>query len=367
MDALISLKSAAKMRAWLGSAAEESRQVVREKHKLRGQTLGQVLDSQANAQQVRGDASKRAMSWPTATLYAIMEMDVADLVAVLQTLEVGRQIRARLGRRRLSKHHIVFTFGDELFSPTGGVREVLGGNYTFEQEEDRARIGSWLDMIGARQGDTLLHIALRLSGCADEDKAALVVELLGHGVDFETENEDRVLPSQLDQAVFRDAFFNGLPRWLEGRRAEQEEEVSLARAARRDVRMEERRRRQEVQQREERLAAAAAEHRRAGEEHARRQRLAHQRAVDRTMRRLERQEQRDASGMSTALKELIEQALPPPLQRFLFGEDPEELEAAREYEVAQREAAWNARHHARIQEEQAAHAAQVAARRAIEW
>merc|ERR1719271_1782590 len=61
----------------------------------------------------------------------------------------------------------------------------------------------------------MLHLVLRLNGADDERKVACAVELLGRGVKWERANADNVLPSMVDEAAFKQAFFRELPRWRE--------------------------------------------------------------------------------------------------------------------------------------------------------
>jgi len=44
-------------------------------------------------------------------------------------------------------------------------------------------------MVRAKDGDTLLHLALRVNGATDAEKTELVTELLGRGCSFEVPKE----------------------------------------------------------------------------------------------------------------------------------------------------------------------------------
>ena len=110
------------------------------------------------------------MIWQTELLECIMNIDFVRVAKIAKELNDPELLQKTLERKSISKKYIVFVFAGELYSPEGGIRHVVGGDFKFEHESRRAEIGSWLDMIGAKTGDTLLHLALRLSGCEDYEK-----------------------------------------------------------------------------------------------------------------------------------------------------------------------------------------------------
>ena len=97
-------------------------------------------------------------------------MDVAGVAAVAQRINDEAKMRMTIHVKTVSRKYVIFSFGGELFSPTGGIKHIFGCTFKFEHEGIRAELGSWLDMIGAKNGDSLLHLALRLSGCENVDK-----------------------------------------------------------------------------------------------------------------------------------------------------------------------------------------------------
>lgn len=77
------------------------------------------------------------------------------------------------------------------------------GTYRFESDEElrskASKIAHWFSLIRAKPGDTVLHLALRINGADDVTKVELVTELVGHGFDFQHENDEGELPAVLDK------------------------------------------------------------------------------------------------------------------------------------------------------------------------
>ena len=125
--------------------------------------------------------------WQDELLHAILDVDAGALEQALDT-HGAKAIHAVLERREVQKQG-VFYIADQMYPKYGALRDVLGGDYWFEDEEQRSAISTWLDMIGAQTGDTMLHLVMRLNGCADEAKVACAVELIGRGMDWEKPNK----------------------------------------------------------------------------------------------------------------------------------------------------------------------------------
>ena len=204
--------------------------------------------------------------WPDAVLEAIMECDPAALARVLRTL-THAEVNSLLSRSSLDAQTPMFVLGGRLFLREGGTRTIFGGAFHFQREARRAQIGEWLDMIGAKHGDTLLHVALRVGGADDELKAATVVEVLGCGCTFERVNQDGELPAVIDKAIWQAAFFRALPRWRQERAREDER----ARVAELEANLMERQRARAERrdERRARKAEAAAEAKRRADREAR--------------------------------------------------------------------------------------------------
>lgn len=174
----------------------------------------------ATASDTRENVSHR-MLWEVEALLVIVELDAGRLAAVLRSLDAA-ELNTQLKVSRLAGKRPMFHFGRELFTPSGRVHDVLGGGFRFEREGDRAVIGEWLDMVGARNGDNMLHLANRVAGAELPQKTAVLVQLLARGVTFEAGNIDGEVPSRLDQPAFSEAFLRQLPamrRAVEAERA----------------------------------------------------------------------------------------------------------------------------------------------------
>jgi len=156
------------------------------------------------------------MPWQDKLLLAIMDAEPERIGAVCE--QYGDSVaEAKLECRRI-RGATTFLLAEELYSRETVVRAAFGSDFRFERESARSLIASWLEMIGARQGDTVLHLVLRLNGIDDEHKAKCAVELLGRGASWEAANADNVLPSMVDGPAFKAAFLKELPAWREARR-----------------------------------------------------------------------------------------------------------------------------------------------------
>ena len=94
--------------------------------------------------------------WQDELLLAIMECDATALSAVLDA-HGDAALHAVLERREVGRESLYLLSG-EVYPKEGALREVLGGGFQFEHEERRALLSQWLDMIGTRSGDTMLHL-----------------------------------------------------------------------------------------------------------------------------------------------------------------------------------------------------------------
>ena len=173
------------------------------------------------------------------------------------------------------------------------MRHSLGSSYAYELEEGRAAIARWLDMIGAKTGDTLMHVVLRLNGVDELTKARCAVELLGRGASFEVANCEGELPAMVDPA-FKLALFHELPAWKTRQAQDQRDREREANARRRaelaQQRTQQRRMAEEQlvaqRQEEKRMARAAVK-----EAH---ERARFHRDINKTLERLDVREQRRA-------------------------------------------------------------------------
>ena len=177
--------------------------------------------------------------WQDEALHAMIDLDPSRLCATLDRLPKKAKKPCEACVATLADKSVggfrFFVLGDRMYTTSPlGMREQLGGNFSFEDEEERATLASWLEMVGAKPGDTLLHLALRINGASDGEKAALAVELIGRGATWEAENIDRELPSQVDRPAFRYALFTLLPKWREeeaARAAERRRKAQLRKKA----------------------------------------------------------------------------------------------------------------------------------------
>lgn len=193
--------------------------------------------------------------------------------------------------RRVLGGHLIFVFHERLYTAHArALRSTLGSSFEFEEEGQRAEIAAWLTMVGAKEGDTLLHIVMRLNGIDDTSKAKCAVEILGRGASFEIENCDGELCSQVDEA-FKLAWLKELKAWRQQR--EDDERLQL------QQRKQEARKAAEAKRRK--AAAQEVEAQRANVEEARQRelremeeaqkRLTFHKALDRMLVKLDRREQ----------------------------------------------------------------------------
>lgn len=116
-------------------------------------------------------------------------------------------------KRRSVGGNVVFILDDQVYTRTGSLRDVLGGSFEFQREDVRDRIAQWLEMIGVSDGDTLMHILMRVNGIEDMHKAKCAVEILGRGAPWESQNADGVIASEIDPAGFKLSWLRALPAW----------------------------------------------------------------------------------------------------------------------------------------------------------
>ena len=177
-------------------------------------------------------SDKVVKRWQDDLLISIMECDANSLSTVLDNETHGKKALNAVLQRKLIGGQPCFLLDEQVYPREGALREVLGGQFEFEAEQRREMLSAWLEMIGARTGDTMLHIVLRLNGADEDAKAACAVQLLGRGVDWEKVNGDNALCSMVDPPAFKRAFFHDLPRfrvWEQGENAKKEEERKLER------------------------------------------------------------------------------------------------------------------------------------------
>ena len=127
-------------------------------------------------------------AWQDAALAAIVDLEPDVLGRVLDSHPAA--LECELKRRDMNGHPF-YVLDDRLYPvDPGSMRDALGSSFHYENEEQREQCATWLHMVGAKSGDTLLHLCLRVNGADDHDKAACAVELLGRGASFEKENVD---------------------------------------------------------------------------------------------------------------------------------------------------------------------------------
>ena len=149
--------------------------------------------------------------WSDDLLLAVMDASPERICTVLDTH--GEKAVACVMRRRSVGGNIVFVLDDQLYTRTGSLRDVLGGSFEFQREDVRDRIAQWLEMIGVANGDTLMHILMRVNGIDDMHKAKCAVEILGRGAPWENPNADGVIASEIDPAGFKLSWLRELPSW----------------------------------------------------------------------------------------------------------------------------------------------------------
>ena len=162
--------------------------------------------------------------WQDGVFTAIMD---AEPSRIWQALEASPEVA--LNGQLIQRHmggHTFFIFLERLYTADpAGVREALGSSFCFEDEATRSRLAAWLEMIGAKAGDTLLHLVMRLNGVEDTVKARCAVEILGRGASFEIENCDGELCSMVDSA-FKLAWLKELPAWRARREQQQHDQAA---------------------------------------------------------------------------------------------------------------------------------------------
>ena len=244
--------------------------------------------------------------WQFHVLEAIMEVDIRGLTVMLGTLD-AEKLKGGLRISRVPPQATLYVLANETFSPSVEAGGLLGSNFSFERQKLRACIGRWLEMIGAQEGDTLLHLALRLSGADERQKTAIVVEIIGHGASFEVVNALDQLPSQIDPPCFKHAFFKVLPVWRRAQaqlRAQEQTATDMREAAASHAAHMERRVARHAARDAAVIEAARLAEKRAEEERARvihHQRLHH--AMDKVAKREAREVFRD-QGNREMLKDL---------------------------------------------------------------
>tara|TARA_B100000795_G_scaffold266716_1_gene250375 strand:- start:2381 stop:3337 length:957 start_codon:yes stop_codon:yes gene_type:complete len=234
-----------------------------------------------------------ALFWQFHVLEAIMDVDILALATILEMLDSAK-LQGGFKISRVPPEATLYVLGSETFSSAvEGTSGLLGSDFAFEKRKLRARIGRWLEMLGAQEGDTLLHLALRISGADERQKTAIVVEILGHGASFEVANARDQLPTQIDPICFKHAFFKVLPVWRRAQeqlRAQEKTATDVREAtAEHEARMARRMARRAARYAAEAEAARLAEVR-AEEE---RVRIAHHQKLHLAMNKVAKKEARD--------------------------------------------------------------------------
>ena len=231
--------------------------------------------------------------WQFHVLEAIMEVDILALATILEMLD-SVKLQGGIKISRVPPEATLYVLDSETFSSSvEGTSGLLGSDFAFERRKRRARIGRWLEMIGAQDGDTLLHLALRVSGAEERRKTAMVVEILGHGASFEVANARDQLPTQIDPVCFKHAFFKVLPVWrraqeqmrAQEKTAADEREATAEHEARMARRMARRATRHAAEAEATRLAEERAEEERV--------RIAHHQKLHLAMNKVAKKEARD--------------------------------------------------------------------------
>jgi hypothetical protein len=230
---------------------------------------------------------------------AMLDGDAVRVAAVLDGLQDKDRraaITSVLERKSVGGRPFFVLHGRIYPVDTATMREAFGSAFEFEDEHQREAIASWLDMIDVRDGDTLLHLALRLNGLEEPAKVMMAVELLGRGSSIEVVNSDGDLPANVDGA-FKIAYMRELKPWRERRQANKHDEVKKVVAMRRAA-AEARRRKEEQAEKEAQQAsqAAARERARSQRKEARARRKFHE-ELDRTLDRLDREARGERTGV----------------------------------------------------------------------
>ena len=277
---------------------------------------GDAASSTAPAAHVPPHAALGARTgWQDTIFEAIMD---AEPKQIWDALERSPQtaLDSQLQRREVGGN-VIFIWHERLYAPNvEGMREVLGSGFEFEGEAPRARVGRWLEMIDARNGDTLLHLVMRLNGIEDLAKASCAVEILGRGASFEITNVDGELCSMVDPC-FKLAWLKELPAWKQRREAAARER-QRAEAAERRAAAERGRRDQVAAERQAQKAREKDARKRelAEVEEAKYRRTFHS-ALDKMLVKLDKREERQAKA-NPAWNELMTdvRAMIRPIERW---------------------------------------------------
>ena len=267
-----------------------------------------------------GGGTALVRHWADELLLAIIDADPARIGTVLD--EQGGVAMSSTLQRKLVRGNPIFLLGDRLYNRKGALRDVMGGNFAFEREDVRDRIAAWFEMIDAANGDSLMHILMRINGIEAEHKARCAVEFLGRlsnlSVSWDTANADGVIASEIDSAGFKLAWLKELPAWKSEQRRRKRDRQRQAREA---LAQEEAKRQRDEQRKKEagrkegwaRMRARAKEE--VGELHERER--FHSR-LQQSLKKLEAREERQAK-VNSAYAELMTDlgALPQRFERWL--------------------------------------------------
>ena len=92
--------------------------------------------------------------WQFHALEAIMDVDILALATILDMLDAAK-LQGGFKISRVPPEATLYVLGNETFSSSvEGTSGLLGSDFAFEKRKLRARIGRWLEMIGAQEGDT---------------------------------------------------------------------------------------------------------------------------------------------------------------------------------------------------------------------
>ena len=218
----------------LNSGPGETINVLVTKQEARAVQLEEQLVTRAKAPRggMGGDTAL-VRHWADGLLLAIIDADPARIGVVLD--EQGSVAMSSTLQRKLVRGNPIFLLGDRLYNRKGALRDVMGGSFAFEREDVRDRIAAWLEMIDAANGDSLMHILMRVNGIEDEHKAKCAVEFLGRLSDlsasWNTANAEGVIASEIDSAGFKLAWLKELPAWKDEQRRRKRDRQRQAREA----------------------------------------------------------------------------------------------------------------------------------------
>ena len=254
--------------------------------------------------------------WSDDLLLAVMDASPERICAVLDAN--GKPAINCVLLRHTIGGRPVFILDDQVYVRQGSLRDVLGGNFEFEREQLRDQIARWLEMLQAANGDTLMHILMRVNGIDDMHKARCAVEILGRGAPWENQNADGVIASQIDPAGFKWSWLKELPAWKENQQRLKRERQAKERQRKASAAEEQRREAQKIaaQRRQELLEQLRAEAKtKVAEEE---ERLKYHKRLNQSLERLEAKEQRLAK-VNPAFTELMAdvRAVPGRIERWL--------------------------------------------------